>query len=233
MERTLIRAIAMAAAFLVSFGVDAADVRFSGVLPDGSLLTRNVVSLRESRYVNMIPQRTDFSCGAAALATLLRYAYRMDVDENVVMQGMLAVADPALVRARGFSLLDIKRYVESLGMRGRGYRVDLQRLQSLRIPTIVLPDTQGYKHFVVLKRVAGDRVDVADPALGNKSYALADFQRMWPSKAVFAVIGSGFDRDTVLFDRSGPPSARALFALQGPISDGELLDFGFTHADLF
>ncbi|MDE2245703.1 MAG: hypothetical protein KGJ91_06060, partial [Xanthomonadaceae bacterium] len=60
MERILFRAITSAAVLLASFGVDAADVRFGGVLPDGSLLARNVVSLRESRYVNLIPQRTDF-----------------------------------------------------------------------------------------------------------------------------------------------------------------------------
>ncbi|PSD26473.1 peptidase, partial [Stenotrophomonas maltophilia] len=29
------------------------------------------------------------------------------------------------------------------------------------------------------------------------------------------------------------PSARALFARQGPITDAELVDFGFSHADLF
>ena len=31
----------------------------------------------------------------------------------------------------------------------------------------------------------------------------------------------------------GASSARELFARQGPITDAELLDFGFSHADLF
>ena len=51
--------------------------------------------------------------------------------------------------------------------------------------------------------------------------------------AIFVVIGTDFDRNTVLLQPSAQPSARALYARQGPITDAELLDFGFTHADLF
>jgi hypothetical protein len=63
--------------------------------------------------------------------------------------------------------------------------------------------------------------------------ALPDFLSAWPSHAVFVVIGTDFDRNTVLLQPSTKPSARALYARQGPITDAELLDFGFTHADLF
>jgi hypothetical protein len=51
---------------------------------------------------------------------------------------------------------------------------------------------------------------------------------------LFVVIGSDFDRHTVLLQPVDKPSARNLFARQGgAITDAELLDFGFTHADLF
>ena len=212
----------------------AADIRFGDVLPTGEMYTGRVTSLREARFRNIVPQNTDFSCGAAALATLLKYAYGIGVDEWTVMAGMLAKADPGKVEKQGFSLLDIKQYVEGLGMRGRGYKVSEQRLRSLRVPGIVLLDSKGYKHFVVLKRVVGDRVYTADPALGNKIYAFDEFMAAWPSRAVFVVIGSGFNRNTVLLDAGGGPSARMLLgSRQGPITDAELIDFGFTHADLF
>jgi hypothetical protein len=61
---------------------------------------------------------------------------------------------------------------------------------------------------------------------------LDDFLRSWPSRAVFVVIGSDFDRNTVLLQPDARPSARSLYARQNPITDAELLDFGFTHADL-
>ncbi|EQD29367.1 peptidase C39 bacteriocin processing, partial [mine drainage metagenome] len=167
-----------------------------------------ITSLREARFTGIVPQATDFSCGAAALATLLKYAYDIEVDEWTVMAGMLAKADPGKVEKQGFSLLDIKQYVEGLGMRGRGYKVSEQRLRSLRVPGIVLLDTKGYKHFVVLKRIADGRVYLADPALGNRTMAFNEFLAAWPSKVVFVVIGSGFDRNTVLLDARGGPSAR-------------------------
>ncbi len=215
------------------FRVDAGEVSFAGVLPDGALYTTRVESMQEARFRYLVRQHTDYSCGAAALATILRHAYHLDVDENTVIEGMMGVADPKLVRERGFSLLDIKRYVESLGMRGRGYRIDEQRLRSLRVPGLVLMDVRGFRHFVVLKQVLGDTVELGDPILGNRAIPLQEFLAAWPSQAVFVVIGSDFDRNTVLLQPSSRPSARALYARQGPITEAELVDFGFSHADLF
>jgi predicted double-glycine peptidase len=191
--------------------------------------------MRERRFRNLVRQHTDYSCGAAALATILKHAYHLNTDEATVIEGMMGVADPELVRQRGFSLLDIKRYVESLGMRGRGYRVDEERLKSLRVPGLVLMDVRGFRHFVVLKQVRDDVAEIGDPILGNRAIPLDEFVRAWPSRAVFVVIGSDFDRNTVLLQPSERPSARALAARQGrgPITDAELVDFGFTHADLF
>jgi len=213
--------------------VRAGDVGFSGVLPNGAVLTQRVESMQERRFRNVVRQHTDYSCGAAALATILRYAYHLEADEGTVIEGMMGVSDPQLVHQRGFSLLDIKRYVESMGMRGRGYRVNEERLRSLRVPGLVLMDVRGFRHFVVLKQVRGDVVDVADPILGNRSIPVSEFLQAWPSRAVFVVIGSDFDRNTVLLQPGERPSARSLYARQGPITDAELVDFGFTHADLF
>ncbi|QOY62772.1 C39 family peptidase [Lysobacter sp. H21R4] len=211
----------------------AGEIAFSGVLPNGGLYARNVESMREGRFRNIVRQQTDYSCGASSLATILRYAYHLDADETTVIQGMLGIADADLVAQRGFSLLDIKRYVESLGMRGRGYRISEDRLRSLRVPGLVLMDVRGFRHFVVLKQVVGEYVEIADPILGNRSVPIAEFLDSWPSRAVFVVVGSDFDRNTALLQPSERPSARALLAMQRPISEADLLDFGFTHADLF
>ncbi len=212
--------------------LQAGDVAFSGVLPNGGLFTQQVESMQERKFRNLVRQHTDYSCGAAALATILRYAYNLEADEATVIEGMMGVSDPELVHQRGFSLLDIKRYVESLGMRGRGYRVNEERLRSLRVPGLVLMDVRGFRHFVVLKQVRGDVVDLADPILGNRSISVEEFLQSWPSRAVFIVIGSDFNRNTVLLQPGERPSARSLYARQGPITEAELVDFGFTHADL-
>ena len=231
--RHLLIAIALFSLTLVGSISRAGEVRFDGVLPNGGIYVGHVESMQEGRYRNIVRQHTDYSCGAAALATILRYAYHLNVDENTVIQGMMGVADTNLVRQRGFSLLDIKHYVTSLGMRGRGYRINEARLRSLHVPGLVLMDVRGFRHFVVLKQVHHDTVELADPILGNRSIPLADFVKAWPSRAVFVVIGNDFDRHTVLLQPADHASARALFARQGSITAAELLDFGFTHADLF
>ena len=76
-------------------------------------------------------------------------------------------------------------------------------------------------------------VDGAGKPSLDRSLALPEFLAAWPSRAVFVVIGSDFDRNTALLQPSERPSARALYARQGPITDAELVDFGFSHADLF
>ncbi len=211
----------------------AAEIGFTGVIPGGGMIKKPVVSMAESRFQYLIRQKTDFSCGAASLATILKYAYGMDVDEISVMQGLLQVSDPKIVMRKGFSLLDLKNYTESLGLRARGYRVTLERLRMIRVPTIVMLDINGYKHFVVLKRLVDDQVFIADPALGNKVLPLEEFMAAWETRTVFAVIGSGFIRDNHLLQVKKPPTARHWLTANRPITDSELLDFGFRHADLF
>ena len=211
----------------------AGDIAFGALQPDGVLYKRSMQSMQERRFNALVRQQTDFSCGAAALATILRYGYHVQVDEATVIEGMMGVADPDIVSQRGFSLLDIKRYVERLGMRGRGYRIDESRLRTLRVPGIVLMDVRGFRHFVVLKQVRGDYVELADPILGNRTVTLDDFMASWPLRAVFVVIGSDFDRDTALLKSFGRADAKSLYQRQGPLTDAELMDFGFTHSDLF
>ena len=228
---TLLTSLALTA---VCSRADAGDVSFASVLPNGAQYNAHVSSMQELRFANIVRQHTDYSCGAAALATILRYGYHLNVDENVIIDGMLGLSDATVVKQRGFSMLDIKHYIEALGMRGRGYRVDIARLRTLRVPAIVLMDIRGYRHFVVLKQVHDDQVELADSILGNRTMKLDDFMKAWPSHVLFVVIGSDFDRHTVLLQPVSKPSARNLFARQGgAITDAELLDFGFTHADLF
>lgn len=211
----------------------ATTINFAGVLPNGALLPAPVESMHAGRFRNIVRQQTDFSCGASALATLLRYGYGIRVDESTVIAGMMAIADHDAVRKNGFSMLDIKRYIETLGLRGRGYRISEARLRNLRVPTLILIDTKGYRHFVVLKRIEGDTAEIADPMLGNRSMPVAELMHAWPSRALFAVIGNGFDRNTVLLQPARAPSARSLYSRAGVLTDAELLEFGFTKADLF
>lgn len=104
---------------------------------------KQVVSFLELRETNVTLQEYDISCGAAALATILRYQHGDMVSEREVARAMLGHTDSELVRARlGFSLLDLKNYAEDRGYVAEGYGgLSLAVLISFG-PAIVL-STQG------------------------------------------------------------------------------------------
>lgn len=226
-----LKIICAASLWLLATATSAATIHFAGVIP-GTMITKNIISMREQHFVDMVPQQTDFSCGAAALATILNYAYNYELTEADVIADMLKVSDPELVQTKGFSLLDIKRYVETLGLRGRGYSVNPEILDRIKIPTIALLDIRGYKHFVVLKTATQDKVYIADPALGNRVMDRQEFIAGW-NKVTFAVIGDGFDRETILLQPKQPLTARNTVDTWRPLTDAELLEFGFSRSELF
>ncbi len=192
----------------------------------------SVQSLQERKYANLVRQQYDFSCGAAAVATILRYGYGLYATETQVIEGLMTVSDEALVRRQGFSLLGIKQYVERLGFRGRGYQVTPATLSEVKVPTIVLVDINGYKHFVVLRKVAGDLAFIADPALGNRAIPLEEFFEGWEG-IVFAIIGPGYNRFAKLANPEPPLSLRLDKTEFLPTSAVELFEFGFRREELF
>ncbi|AIC19975.1 MULTISPECIES: C39 family peptidase [Pseudomonas] len=202
------------------------------VLPGGNLVYKQVQSVRERKFADLVEQKTDFSCGAAALATVLRQAYWLDVDEEQVIKGMLATADQDLVRTQGFSMLDMKRYLESIGMRARGYRIPPDKLQAVSIPVVVLMDIRGYKHFVVMQRAYKDWVYIGDPVLGHKRYSHEDFVKGW-NGIVFAIVGPGYDKANALLDPPNPLTAKNKLDTFNPVKDAELMEFGFIQSDFF
>ncbi|MBU4631773.1 C39 family peptidase [Pseudomonas chlororaphis] len=202
------------------------------VLPGGNLVYKQVQSVRERKFADLVEQKTDFSCGAAALATVLRQAYWLDVDEEHVIKGMLANADQDLVRTQGFSMLDMKRYLESIGMRARGYRIPPDKLQAVSIPVVVLMDIRGYKHFVVMQRAYKDWVYIGDPVLGHKRYSHEDFVKGW-NGIVFAIVGPGYDKANALLDPPNPLTAKNKLDTFNPVKDAELMEFGFIQSDFF
>lgn len=143
-----------------------------------------VRSLLEQRQHHVILQQFDLSCGAAALATVLRFQHGEPVDERQVALGLirreLYIRNPESLRIRqGFSLLDMNRYVERLGYQGAALgRMSFEQLVA-RAPAIVPISLAGYSHFVVFRGTLGSSVLVADPAFGNRTLAVQRFNDAW------------------------------------------------------
>jgi predicted double-glycine peptidase len=153
----------------------------------GGVFHAKVVSFRERPFLTVVRQQFDYSCGSAALATLLRFHYRRAATESEVFKAMYEAGDQAQIQATGFSLLDMKLYLQSIGYRADGFRITLDKLALVGVPAIALIERDGYRHFVVIKGLENGRVLVGDPARGVGAYEVAEFERLRVDDIVFVI----------------------------------------------
>lgn len=154
--------------------------------PQGTY-SMHLTSLKEARFRNTIRQKYDFSCGSAAVATLLSYQYGYPVNEQAAFVQMYTHGNRQKISREGFSLLDIKRYLQSNGFDADGFQLPLEKLQQEGLPAIVLIDEKGYHHFVVVKGLRNGRVLIGDPAIGTRSIPVAQFDQVWKNKLMFVI----------------------------------------------
>lgn len=171
--------------------------------------TSPVKSLLEMRHENVVIQKWDLSCGAAALTTLLNYQHGEQLTEKEVAVSLMNrpeyINQPELIQIReGFSLLDLKRYSESLGYKGVGLgKMELKDLVA-RAPLLVPIRVTDYNHFVVFRGIHGDRVLLADPAWGNRTMRIDEFMRAWIDYPTLGKVGFSVERKDGLKPESHP-----------------------------
>ena len=169
-----------------------------------------VKSLLEMRRENVVIQEWDLSCGAATLAILLNYQHGDFVSEREIAKGLVArdeyIDNPQLVKIRhGFSLLDLKQYVDGRGYIGVGYgKLNFEDLLE-RAPIMVPIHTLGYNHFVIFRGMHGNRALLADPAWGNRTMLIDRFKAAWIEYPELGKIGFVVNRP----DAVEPPNTLA------------------------
>ena len=149
---------------------------------------QHYTSLKEIRERGVVMQQWETSCAAAALATVLTYGFKDGVTERYVAATMLDKSDAAKVKAQGgFSLLDMKQFVEGRGYEGRAYKnLSFKDLKVFQAPIVPI-NNYGYNHYVVFNGVQGDQVLLADPAFGNRKMRLNRFNEVWMEGMAFVV----------------------------------------------
>ncbi|MCW3481874.1 C39 family peptidase [Neisseriaceae bacterium JH1-16] len=152
----------------------------------GTSYSVKVTSYKQLTFRNTVRQQYDFSCGSAALATLLNYHYEYPTSEATIFSGMYSQGDRVKIRRFGFSMGDMQRYLASRGIPSNGYDIDLSKLAEVNVPAIVLLNLGGYNHFVVVTGIRDDAVAVSDPAIGAKVYPRDQFEKMW-GKVAFLI----------------------------------------------
>ena len=139
-------------------------------------------TVMELRNLHVVKQKLDYSCGAAALATLMRNYFDEDTSEKEILALLdirikdLPKKEKKRKKENGFSLLDLKAVANLKGYQAAGFRLTLDQLRKLNTPVIVFVKPLGYHHFAVLRGVVGDRVFLADPTRGNLRLNSARFE---------------------------------------------------------
>jgi hypothetical protein len=183
MRRFFSVAAVLGLSFVAAPAVEAGNAEIRG----GGTFAVPVMSYTERFFSTVVRQQFDFSCGSAALATLLTFHYERPTNEATVLKAMFEAGDQQKIREVGFSLLDMKRYLASVGLDADGFSVPLDKLAEAGVPAITLIEINGYRHFVVLKGISDDIVLVGDPALGLKTFERDEFERLRVNDIVFVV----------------------------------------------
>lgn len=171
----------------------------------------NWMSLRTK---NVVMQQEDYSCGAAALATVLRMYWGYDVTEAElldIIDSLLTDEEYVDRVENGLSMTDLRLAAVEAGFLASLRRVELADLAKLKLPVIVRIVKHDYEHFVVFRGMVGNRVFLADPIRGNIRLSATEFSKQW-NGVVLAII------DT----RTKPPTDSPLLINPGVIPQPEL-----------
>ena len=173
--------------------------------------TVDVVSFKEARFRSVLRQQYDYSCGSAAVASLLTFHYDDPRTEQQVFRAMWARGDQEKIKKQGFSLLDMKLYLEDNGYRADGFQLTWERLEKVGVPAITLINNNGYMHFVVIKGISDSDILLGDPVLGVRILSREKFNAMWQGGIVFLIkdqakiARASFNRDTEWKTVAGAP----------------------------
>lgn len=152
------------------------------------------------RARNIVLQQRDYSCGAAALATLLRYYWGEPIEEIDVIKEIEAMLTPEELRDRvqnGLSITDLRRTAVKLGFQSAIGTMTVEKLKESKVPVIVALDQDKYNHFVVIRAFYGGYAYLADPIRGNVRITESEFTSQWIKNTLLVVIRKGQTQSTV------------------------------------
>lgn len=151
--------------------------------------TREPASLVELRGRGTVLQRHEYSCGAAALATLMGFFAR-PLGESEVLHLIFGETLPVEKAPDGREVLRALTLADlEVGARKEGFKVVSvqvpeakgleEALHSLK-PAIARMSLYGeYLHFVVVRDIRGDWVSVSDPGYGSFRMPKSQFFASW------------------------------------------------------
>lgn len=132
-----------------------------------------------------IVQSEASECGLACLAMVAAH-HGLDL-------GMAELRRRFPMSLKGLRLSQLVEMAGSLGLHGRGLRLDMDGLAKLKMPAILHWDLN---HFVVLESVRRDSITVIDPSYGRRTLPLSEVSRHFTGVALELEPGREFTPET-------------------------------------
>jgi uncharacterized protein len=154
---------------------DEALNKFSLINIGGHFSSHTVRHWKSMRDDGITKQDKDFSCGAAALATLLNGFYGQSLTEESILKA-LDKGD------KSASFEDMAKAMSQFGFRATGYATNYEQLSQLKRPVVVYLKHEKNDHFSVIRGIDKDSVWLADSSLGNRRYTKSQFLEMWDTR---------------------------------------------------
>lgn len=159
-----------------------------------STTDKKVQSWDELNKKNIVMQQFDYSCGAASLATVMRYYFDDDVTEKSLMDDINSIfsdKEMKVIEETGLSFLELEKIAQHKHYQTASVRLAVSALKKLEGPVLIFVEPNGYKHFAILRGVVEDRVFLADPSRGNIRMSIHEFLEEW-SGYTFVLGKEGF-----------------------------------------
>jgi predicted double-glycine peptidase len=175
----------------VGFGQDPDERSLVPVWDQTRQFSVYVRNAKEIRTAGVVLQQRDFSCGAAALATVLNKFWGEDTDETRLLVAIATTLSRAELEERiknGLTLTDLKRVCDRFKYTTVLGKLTVDKLAEIKVPLIVGITVNNYDHFVVVRGADDQYVYLADPAVGRMRVPIEEFSQQWQKNAVLVVI---------------------------------------------
>ena len=139
--------------------------------------------------IKTILQQGSSDCGVACIATILNY-YGKSVS-------LRKIYEEAGTDRAGTSGLGIIKAAEKFGLSCTGIMIaEKEKINSLPFPAIIHFKVENYEHYVVPYRIHKGIIFYCDPAKGNVSEPVEEFNKKWSGIAFLVHPTSNFEKGT-------------------------------------
>ena len=134
---------------------------------------RHLLKFSGAKRLPLILQTEAAECGLACLAMVAGYhGHKTDLTH---------LRQSHSVSLKGASLEELMEISDKMNMSSRALRLEMEHLPQLKTPCILHWDMN---HFVVLKKVKKNSVEIHDPGLGERRYTMEEFSKHFTGVAL-------------------------------------------------